>query len=180
MADAISSQLPTHRLNQIDSWFVRKSANWTATSGPTSKQHGPIPGPIATTRSSGRLPNCSTHGLHRFRHDLGHHSAPSGVNRSHRAVFADPQSESEDNRRFESRGRHRAALRSAHRLRPRPRRFDQQYAIGVNLFRGSQFDRHPGHPALNRVPKPCWSQGKSLERLRSKNVVAVTPEQSSL
>lgn len=84
-ADAISSQLPTHRLNQVNIRAAGKSKldRYFRTHFETAF---PNPRPNSHNQILGRAAKLRVHGLNRFRRDFRHYSAPSGVNRSHCAV----------------------------------------------------------------------------------------------
>ncbi len=176
--DAISSQFSTGSLNKIDlnpSLQLELSRHFgthfetASTNSGTDRNHQIL-----------RLAvEVQTHSVDGFRRDLGHHPAPSGVNRGNCSISRigdqDRETIGGSNRQADAGaiGNQRIALAL------RPRRLHHQNAVGVNLFGSCQFTG--GRPRWAEAgPKTVPQPRQTVERFRAKNLVAATLEQSSL
>jgi hypothetical protein len=177
-ADAISSQLPTRRLNQIDF-----SASGELELSRDLRTY--FEAARTDSRSNGDdqilrfAVEALTHGLYRFRRDLRYYAAPPGMNRRYC-----PSSRIGDQNGETIGGPDRKA--DARQIRDqgvalalKPWGFHDQNAVRVNLLGGSQLSAD--RPSSTQPsPKPVLDPCQVFECLRSKNVIAAAPEQSSL
>ncbi len=159
-SDAISSQLPTRRLDQID--FGSSGKTKLDRYLGTHLEAAPADsGPDRHHQILGFTAKLPTHRVHGFRRNLRYNASPSGVNRGHRPIFrvGDQNRETigSSNRQADARRIRDQCIALALQARPIP---PPKLGPSESVW-PSPSDCIPGHPPLSRVPNPCWSHGKA-------------------